>query len=129
MKLRSRQISKYSNHLIVCIKAQNEKTHEKCDGRLLHFRLSEQGASLKLNRNESRIISHKGSLVRAQRAGLTASSSCTVNRHKLSCWSGEWWSETTRKELQAAMATVGVLPRGNNGILSFDVNLSKKKFS
>ena len=34
--------------------------------------------------------------------------------------SGEGWSETTVKELQAAMATAGVPPKGKCGILSFD---------
>ena len=34
--------------------------------------------------------------------------------------SGEGWSETTVKELQAAMATARVPPKGKYGILSFD---------
>ena len=61
-----------------------------------------------------------GSLDRARRAGLTAPSACTVNRHKLYGRSGEGWTTKTIAELKAAMTAASLPPKGKYGILSFD---------
>ena len=61
-----------------------------------------------------------GTLDRVRKAGLTAPSSTTVNRHKVFWRVGEGWSKDVIDGLQAAMKAANVPVHAKYGVMSFD---------
>ena len=66
------------------------------------------------------IIMFLGTLDRVRKAGLTAPSSTTVNRHKVFGRVGEGWSKDVIDGLQAAMKAANVPVHAKYGVVSFD---------
>ena len=66
------------------------------------------------------IIIFLGTLDRVRKAGLTAPSSTTVNRHKVFGRVGEGWSKDVIDGLHAAMKAANVPVHAKYGVVSFD---------